>query len=153
MFDHLYEAAAAGDLNPLLMLGAAIEADPDFEDPECHVYQWLQVAACLGVDDAADYANGLYEASLSGSGDETVASLHMEVAQWFVHGTYGVVVNHDHAIAQLSRAQDFGLWGSLDGLDEPLLEIRAKIGGVHHLRFDALFPELVFSTNPTVISD
>lgn len=153
MFDHLYAAAAAGDLNPLLMLGAAIEADPDFEDPECHVYQWLQVAACLEVDEAADYADGLYEASLSRSGDETVASLHMEVAKWFVHGTYGVVANHDHALAQLSRAQDFGLWGSLDGLDEPLLEIRAKLGGVHHLRFDALFPELVFATSPTVISD
>ena len=59
------------------------------------VFQWLQVASSLGNEEADGMADDLYEAALSRGGDETVAVLHYEVAEWFINGDNGVAANTD----------------------------------------------------------
>jgi hypothetical protein len=114
-------------------------ANEDGEDPSCLVYQWLQVAAMLGSDEAAEMADGVYEGALSPGGDETVAVLHYQVAEWFIRGQNGVEPNVEHGISQLERAQQFQLQQSVD-LGDGLASLRNALPEEQRARFDGIFP-------------
>jgi hypothetical protein len=133
----LYQLAAEGDLDALL--AAMDELDSDSEPTET-MYQWLQVAACLGHEQADEMASDLEEAMDRG-GAETMAMLNYEVACWFIEGENGVERNIDHGLDQLAYAQQLQLRESID-LDKDLLSLRAQLDSEQRQRFDEIFPGL-----------
>ena len=138
MSKELYDLAVEGDLKTLCETISQLEDD---EDPTLAIYQWLQVAAALGHEDADDMAEDLHEAALSRGGDETVAVLHYEVAEWFIEGSRGVDPNPTFGLVQLEYAQELQLRESVD-IDDGLRSLRAKLAPDHQERFDAIFPDL-----------
>lgn len=131
----LYHLAKSGELQLLL------EAIEDDEGAILAIYQWLQVAAALGHDEAEEMAADLHEAALDRGGAETVAVLHFEVAQWFIEGSHGVAQDLEHGLAQLVEAQQFQLRDSVQ-VDAELRVLRAKFDEAQQRRFDAIFPGL-----------
>jgi hypothetical protein len=139
MANELYALAKDADLESVCQ--AAAEACEDEDEAAGEVYQWMQVAAALGRQEADEIADDIYEAVLSRWGDETVAVLHMEVAEWFVNGDHGVEVNTSHAVDQLECAENLQLRDSVE-VDSELLAIRSKLSGQDLGRFDSIFPGL-----------
>lgn len=135
----LFELAQAGDVDAVC--DAAAESCAEGEREES-VYQWLQVAASLGSDEAEEMADSLYDAVLSRGGDETVAVLHFEVAQWFICGEQEVEPNPGLGLYQLERAEQLRLRESVQ-IDGPLRDLRARLDEAGQERFDGIFPGLV----------
>jgi len=137
MSDKLYALALDGDLEALC--GSVYEQAE--EDPEMEVYQWLQVASSLGCEEAEEMSDDIYEAALSRGGDETVAVLHFEVAEWFIKGENGVAPNPELGLEQLRRAEDFQLFHSVD-LGGGLEALRESLSAEHQKRLAEIFPDL-----------
>ena len=136
--EDLFHFAKCGELEAL----CSRLAGGDEDGPEEVVFQWLQVSATLGSEEAEDLADDIYEAALSRGGDETVALLHYEVAEWFIRGQNGVARSAEHGLLQLERAQELHLRESVE-LDADLLALRRELKGEHLSRFDVIFPGLV----------
>ncbi len=136
MSAELFALAVDGDLEAL---GGAVYLEADEDDLEATLFQWMEVASSLGHEEAAELSDALYEAALQRGGDETVATLHFEVAQWFILGEEGVVADPEKGLIQLQRAQDFHLRESVD-VGDGLQKLRASLSEAHQQRFDAIFP-------------
>ncbi|HJN75461.1 MAG TPA: hypothetical protein QGF58_16145 [Myxococcota bacterium] len=136
MSAELFALAVDGDLEAL---GGAVYLEADEDDLEATLFQWMEVASSLGHEEAAELSDALYEAALQRGGDETVATLHFEVAQWFILGEEGVVADPEKGLIQLQRAQDFHLRESVD-VGDGLQKLRASLSEAHQQRFDEIFP-------------
>lgn len=141
MSAELYELAKEGDVDALCEAVAEAAKDDDEEVDE-RVFQWLQVAATFGHEEADEMADDLYEASLSRGGDETVAVLHYEVAEWFIRGDNGVECNYEFGLYQLERAEELELRESVE-IETDLLALRDELPDEHVDRFDEIFPGMV----------
>lgn len=133
MSHELYSSLLDGDLSAIYALSEELG-----EDGLGVMYQWLQVAVALGNEAAAEVADGLYEAVLAKGGDETVACLHLEVGEWFIFGTNGVVRDENRGLDQLACAQELGLTQSVD-VEAPLAALEAALDGPSLERFVGLF--------------
>jgi hypothetical protein len=140
MTHELYKRAEEGDVEELCRM-AEETAEADEDGRETNVFRWLQVAAMLGSDEAEEMADDLYEAALSRGGDETVAVLHLEVAQWFIRGEHGVAQSAEHGLTQLELAEELQLRESVD-VDEDLRSLRSFLKGEDLNQFDELYPGL-----------
>ena len=136
MSAELFALAVDGDLEAL---GGAVYLEADEDDLEATLFQWMEVASSLGHEEAAELSDALYEASLQQGGDETVATLHFQVAQWFILGEEGVAADPEKGLIQLQRAQDFHLRESVD-VGDGVQKLRASLSEAHQKRFDAIFP-------------
>ncbi len=136
MSAELFALAVDGDLEAL---GGAVYLEADEDDLEATLFQWMEVASSLGHEEAAELSDALYEAALQRGGDETVATLHFEVAKWFILGEEGVVADPEKGLIQLQRAQDFHLRESVD-VGDGLQKLRASLSEAHQQRFDEIFP-------------
>lgn len=142
MSAELYELAKEGDVDALCEAVAEAAKVDDEDDVDEQVFQWLQVAATFGHEEADEAADDIYEATLSRGGDETVAVLHFEVAEWFIRGENGVEANAQYGLYQLERAEELSLRESVD-IDTDLLALRDELDDEHVDRFDEIFPGLV----------
>ena len=129
---NFYAMAEAGEIEELLH--AIAESS---EEPELEIYQWMQIAGSLGSELADEISEDLVEAVLSRAGDETIAALHLEVAEWLIRGEQGCPIDIEIGLEQLEYAQQFG---ARDGLqvDDILRDLRGALtSDAERERFDA----------------
>ena len=135
MPSNLYALAAAGDLEAL---GRAVAVKVGADEREQSLFQWLEGASSLGHREAGELSSALHQTTLNRGGDETVAVLHFEVAQWFILGVEGVVTDAELGLSQLERAQELGLCDATD-VEDSLQALRARLSHVQMKRFDEIF--------------
>lgn len=134
-----FALAKAGDIDNLL--NTIEEHIEDDEEKINTTYQWMQVAASYGSEEAEEIADSVYDAVLHVS-DETVAYLHFEVAQWFIYGEHGVEQDIKRGIDQLRVAQHFQLRESIQDIETQLLKIRNTLKPEYLADFDIIFPNI-----------
>ena len=133
--------AKQGDLDALLELAYAEVEGEDTEEADATVYKWLVVALDFGHANAEDLIADLYEStSLRYDDDQFVAGeTHLDLGVAYLLGTDGLAKDLTKARDHFQQAYDCGFPASVEGGEEMLAEIRAKLPPDTLAVFDALY--------------
>jgi hypothetical protein len=135
------ELAKKGDLDALLeLVYAGVEEEDDAAD--ARAYKWLVVALDFGHARAEDMIADLYEGtSLRFDDDQFVAGeTHLDLGVAYLLGTDGFAKDLTKAREHLEQADECGFPASVQGGEEMLAEIRAKLPPDALAVFDAIYP-------------
>jgi TPR repeat protein len=137
-----FALAKAGDLDALLELAYADVDGDETEEADAQAYKWLVVALDFGHAKAENLIDDLYEGtSLRFDDDQFVAGeTHLELGVAYLLGADGFAKDLAKGREHLVEADECGFPASIQGGEEMLAEIRAKLPSDSLAVFDEIYP-------------